>query len=255
MSDSRVRAPIVLVHGLLGCDRLRLLGWPIADYFNHIPPALEAAGNRVLVPALTPTAAVADRAVELKAFLDARSPREPVHLFAYSMGGLDARSMISHLGMADRVLTLTTLGTSHRGTAFADWLTERPIPAVQPFFDLFGVPTGGFYDLRRDRCAEFNARTPDAPGVHYFSVVSSFKADWMTPEWLLPYGIILEQEGENDGLTSVASATYAEVVARWEGNHLDIVNWPNPTARLRGLWHDRVPDYLALVARLADEGF
>src|SRR5262249_38313951 len=114
MSSPRVRAPIVLVHGLLGCDRLRLLGWPIVDSFHHIPPAPASPGNRLLPPALTPTAAVADRAVELKSFLDAQAPGEAVHLFAYSMGGLDARSMISHLGMADRVLTLTTLGTSHR---------------------------------------------------------------------------------------------------------------------------------------------
>jgi len=38
------------------------------------------------------------------------------------MGGLDSRHAISlRLGLAERVLTLTTLGTPHRGTAFADW--------------------------------------------------------------------------------------------------------------------------------------
>jgi len=36
-----------------------------------------------------------------------------VHLFAHSMGGLDARHMITHLGMANRVRTLTTIGTPH----------------------------------------------------------------------------------------------------------------------------------------------
>ena len=37
------------------------------------------------------------------------------------MGGLDARYMIASLGMEARVLSLTTVGTPHRGTAFADW--------------------------------------------------------------------------------------------------------------------------------------
>src|SRR5262245_61863644 len=98
MSDPRLRAPIVLVHGLLGYDRLRLLGWPISSYFPGVREALQAAGNCVLVPALTPTAGVAERAGELKAFLDAQAPGEAVHLFAFSMGGLDARYLISRLG-------------------------------------------------------------------------------------------------------------------------------------------------------------
>src|SRR5262249_5187529 len=38
-----------------------------------------------------------------------------VHVFAHSMGGLDARYMISRLGMAKRVLSLTTIATPHRG--------------------------------------------------------------------------------------------------------------------------------------------
>ena len=75
----------------------------------------------MFVPWLSPTGGVADRAQQLKDFIDRVSPAEPVHLFAHSMGGLDARYMISCLGMAQRVLTLTTLGTPHRGTAFADW--------------------------------------------------------------------------------------------------------------------------------------
>ena len=37
------------------------------------------------------------------------------------MAGLDARYMISKLGMADKVATLVTIGTPHRGSYFADW--------------------------------------------------------------------------------------------------------------------------------------
>src|SRR5690606_21994510 len=43
-----------------------------------------------------------------------------VNLFAHSMGGLDSRFLISSLGYGDRVASLTTLSTPHRGTAVAD---------------------------------------------------------------------------------------------------------------------------------------
>jgi triacylglycerol lipase len=240
---------------LLGFDRLRLLGWPVLTYFNGIALALEAAGNTVLVPVLAPTASIADRAAQLRAFVAANAPGQPVHLVAHSMGGLDSRYLISCLGMADGVLTLTTLGTPHRGSAFADWGTDNAGPAVQPFLDWFGIPSAAFYDLRRDRCVKFNALAPDAPGVRYFSVAGAFTPDLLAAQWSLPYGIIRAQEGPNDGLVSVESARYGETLDLWEANHADLVNWPDPAAQAVHRWRDRVPDYLALVSRLADAGF
>ena len=47
--------------------------------------------------------------------------------------------MISRLGMAPRVLSLTTLGTPHRGSAFADWGVRRFARLVCPVFEFFGV--------------------------------------------------------------------------------------------------------------------
>jgi triacylglycerol lipase len=254
MTPPGPKAPIVLVHGLLGFDRLRAFGWPIATYFNGIREALEAAGNRVFTPSTSPTGSVAGRAGELKTFLDTNLPDEGFHIVAHSMGGLDARYLISRLGMAGRVLSLTTLGTPHRGTAFADWGTQNLGPAVQPFLDQFGISSAAFFDLRRDRCAEFNEQTPDADGVRYFSVAGSFVPDWLSSQWSLPYGIIADQEGPNDGLVSVESARYGESFELWpDSNHADLVNWPNPSAQLEGRWHDRAADYVALVARITGD--
>jgi hypothetical protein len=54
----------------------------------------------------------------------------------------------------------------------------------------------------------------------------------------------------------VGSARYGESFEQWDAcNHADLGNWPNPATQLQHRSHDRVPDYLALVARLADEGF
>ena len=124
----RLRQPIVFLHGLFGYSRVRLGGWTFASYFANIPTLLEQAGNRVYVSQVHPIGSVAERAGQVKNFLEKMSPKEPVHLFAHSMGGLDARYMISRLGMADRVLTLTSIGTPHRGTAFADWGVRLQAP-------------------------------------------------------------------------------------------------------------------------------
>src|SRR5436190_1033391 len=145
MTVPKLRAPIVLVHGLLGYDQLRILGWTVKQYFPYIPELLTAAGNRVLVPRLSPTGGVASRARQLQEFLDREAPGEAVHLLGHSMGGLDCRYLTSRLGMAERVLTVTTIGTPHRGTIFADWGIERLERYLRPLFDLFGFPHQAFY--------------------------------------------------------------------------------------------------------------
>lgn len=48
-----------------------------------------------------------------------------VHIIAHSMGGLDARQMIFRYQMQDRIASLTTIGTPHLGTSFADWGMKR----------------------------------------------------------------------------------------------------------------------------------
>lgn len=255
MIAPKLRSPIVLVHGLFGFDRLKLCGLTLASYFPGIPDFLRAAGNRVLVPRLSPTAGVVERAAQLKAFLDRESPGEPVHLLAHSMGGLDSRYLIARLGMAKHVLTLTTLGTPHRGTAFADWGISRFERLVKPLLRLLGVPTQGFYDVTTASCRRFNEEVPDAPNVRYFSVAGRHASWDLNPEWLLPWGIVYKAEGDNDGVVSVKSATYGETSEVWEGDHLSLVNWFNPLARHRGLFRDPAPRYAALVARLADLGY
>jgi triacylglycerol lipase len=251
----RLRAPIVLVHGLFGFDEIRLGRWLLAAYFRGIPEALARGGNRVLVARLSPTAGVADRAAQLQAFLDSHLSGEPAHLFCHSMGGLDGRYMVSRLGMAPRVLTLTTLGTPHRGSPFADWGVRRFERLLRPLLVLSGIPFEAFYDLTVERCRRFNEQTPDAPGVRYFSVAGRFRPTLLWPEWQLPARVLERAEGPNDGVVSVASATWGESCEVWdEGDHLNLVNWPRrgPPGRRQ---KERVDEYVRLVRRLADEGF
>jgi triacylglycerol lipase len=251
----KLRSPVVLVHGLLGFAHVDLCGWTLACYFPGIPELLRKPGNRVLLASLSPTGGVAERAAELKTFLDREVPHEPVHLLGHSMGGLDARYLVSRLGMADRVLTLTTLGTPHRGTAFADWGVRRLARLVRPTLAWFRINAQAFYDLTTARCKEFNQQVPDHPRVRYFSVAGRFESHLFSPEWHLPSSIVSQAEGPNDGVVSLASATYGESTDVWEGDHLSLANWTNPVAWAGGTWRDRAPDYARLVRRLADEGY
>ena len=250
----KLRSPIVLVHGLFGFDKLQVANYTIASYFPRIPEALQATGNRVLVPALSPTAGIAQRAQQLKDYLQRECPSEPVHLIAHSLGGLDARWMIAHLGMADRVLTLTTLGTPHRGTAFADWGVTKFERLLKPVLGFFGVPLQAFYDLTTAKCRAFNEQTPDAPMVRYFSAAGNHDGSYLAPGWLLPYGVVLRAEGPNDGVVAQSSARYGESFDVWDGDHFSLVNWINPMGYSRGV-RDAVPRYEAIVQKLADLGF
>jgi triacylglycerol lipase len=251
----RLRAPIVFVHGLLGFSAVRVFGKQLVKYFHGIEDEIEAAGNRVLCAGLSPTAGIAQRAAELRTFINREVPGEPVHLLAHSMGGLDARYMISRLGMHDHVLSLTTLGTPHRGSPFADWGIRRLSLTLKPVAKLFDVPDRAFFDLTTESCRTFNADVPDVPGVRYFSVAGRCGNAWLAPQWLFSHGVVAKQEGDNDGLVSVTSATYGEGSEIWDGDHLSLINWPNPIAQKNGCWQDRPALYAGLIRRLADAGF
>ena len=254
-SIPRLEGPIVLAHGLCGFDRLCAFGGVVKDYFPGIRESLEAVGNRVRVARVTPTAGVERRAKDLKRFIDRESPGEKVHVIAHSMGGLDARYMISRLGMESRVLSLTTVGTPHRGTSFADWAVSRFARLVEPIMRFFLLPCEAFRDLTTDSCRQFNEDVRNVPGVRYYSVAGRCDPAWIGFEWLLPYRMVERAEGPNDGVVSVASASWGEHTDVWEGDHLNLVNWPNRHACRRGEWAKLAPDYGRVLRRLAQAGF
>lgn len=253
MTLPRISCPIVLVHGLFGFDQLRMGNWWQLDYFHGIPQALRQVGNRVVVARLSPTRGIASRAEQLRALIETTSPHEPVHILAHSMGGLDARHMISRMGMASRVLSLTTLGTPHRGSPFADWALDRWVRLFGPVFDYFGLPREAFLDLTVERCRRFNQETPDAPGVRYFSVGGEHHLNWANPSWNLTAPIVERAEGPNDGIVSVASAGWGESFEVWDADHMNLVNWPQNWAGSCQI--DRIPHYAQLIGRLRDLGF
>jgi triacylglycerol lipase len=246
----RLRAPLVLIHGMFGFDQLSI--GPLArwEYFRHLPQRLRDAGNRVLVPRLSPTGGIVQRANQLQAFLDAHVPDGPLHLVGHSMGGLDARYLIARLPAGHRVLSLTTLGTPHRGSTFADWSARRLVRLVSPLLNRLGIPTQGFLDLTTRAMKAFNANVLDRPGVRYFSVGGEWGWNWHNPSWHMSFPVVSRLEGPNDGLVSVSSAQWGESFEVWPGDHMTLANWPEPFVSSQQ--SDRLPRYAALLSRLQE---
>ncbi len=246
----------MLAHGLLGFVQVAVRRVTLATYFRRVPQLLADAGNRVIMPAVPPTGSIAKRAEALRAAIDQQAPAQTVHVIAHSMGGLDTRFMIAHLGMADRVLSLTTIGTPHRGTALADrgmdladragilgWLRRSPIDHE------------AFEQLRTDACARFNESTPDAPGVRYFSVAGNKPRHEMLYALRFCHDVIAPAEGPNDGLVSVRSAQWGEFLGEWNCDHVNQVGWVGPREWLLGYAFDVRFGYEQILSRLTACGF
>jgi triacylglycerol lipase len=175
------RYPIVLVHGLFGFDELRK-GPFYGNYFVGVARYLRSQGMQVLVPETTPFAGLQERGEELNAQILA-SGWEKFHIIAHSAGGLDARYAISKLGLADKVVSLTTVSTPHHGTWYADfalkWVLERQ--RAWKIWDFFKLRRQGIYDISVAGMKKFNAEVPNAPGVRYFSFGGSQPAYKIVP--------------------------------------------------------------------------
>lgn len=234
MSEPLPRLPVVLVHGFAGLDRLLPCRRPAAEYFPGVAARLARLGVTVHSPRLSPAAGVDVRAAELATFLRGVGP---AHLIGHSLGGLDARLAVACLGA--EAVTVTTVGTPHRGSPVADRLAR------------FTRRGGAVRDLTAAACERFNRDTPDRPGVRYFSVAGVIEPGWLTPGWAVPSRLVGRAEGPNDGVVSVASAEWGERCDRWPGDHLNLVNWPNRRRVRAAAWPDRGADYLRLLERLA----
>jgi triacylglycerol lipase len=223
--------PIVLHHGLFGFGNVRVGPIHIPYFAGGIERALSGRGHRLLITRVHPTAGVADRARQLKESIlrncaASRCEDRQMVVIAHSMGGLDARYMISRLGMHDRVRALLTISTPHRGSSAADWVMHhvgQRLGAAR-LVTALGLNWRAVFDLTRRQCGLFNDQVPDMPGVRYFSISAALPARQM-PKMLIPWhNIIAPLEGENDGLVSVTSSAWGTHLGVWPVDHFHTIN-------------------------------
>lgn len=221
--------PIVMHHGFMGYGDIAA-GPLKLSYFGRIGRAIAARGHPVIVPWVHPTAGIATRARQLKETILRQldilgRPETSVVVVAHSMGGLDARYMITRLGMDDRVAALLTITTPHRGTAFADFavLHLGRLGALR-LLGAAGLDVQAANDLTRRSCGKFNEAVPDSATVKYFSISAARPWHLIPPFALHSYKLVYDAEGENDGLVSVKSSTWGTHLGVWPADHWHTLN-------------------------------
>ncbi|HTU17507.1 MAG TPA: hypothetical protein VMG10_05535 [Gemmataceae bacterium] len=247
------RHPVVFCHGMLAMTMLRMQIPEDTNYFSHLRPFLRERGIEALYPNVEPTGGVVARAEQLRDLIR-HWTNEPINIIAHSMGGLDARYLISQLGMADRVVSLTTIAAPHHGTAVADWfcLNFRQRVPLLLTLEAFGLNVDGFRDCRTDACRLFNEQLPDAPSVRYFSYTAAVPSSRVSPLLRRAWNILTPMEGPNDGLVSQRSARWGEVLGCLSVDHF--AQTPDGLFVRPGESFDALTFYSGLIEDLAHRG-
>lgn len=218
--------PIVLVHGIAAKQGR------IMNAFGKIGKKLSEAGYEVYIADTDAFGRIETNAEQLRDYINgilAKNGAEKVNIISHSKGGLDAKHMIMSLGMEDKVASLTTLCTPHKGSIIASWMWKLPgfIKKLIAFF------INAFYKIF------FRDKHPDALGacdqlravdeseqtlafsekVYCQSYSSSLKRGRDCFVMALPLKIYKHYENtESDGLVSRESAKFGN----YRGDCLDI---------------------------------
>lgn len=254
-TDNELMIPIVLQHGLFGFGELQIGSFRLG-YFHGIDRAIAARGHPVIVSRVHPTGSIERRASQLKQNilrqLDGLGrAKQRVVILAHSMGGLDARFMISKLGMADQVEALVTISTPHRGSPYADWCLRHlghRLRAIE-LINLLGLDMRAVSDLTTESCARLNEDVPDCPAVKYFSISAARPWNRVPPFLLHSHQIVQQAEGDNDGLVSVRSASWGQHLETWPADHLHVIN-KRLVPEIKEPTGDIVPYYLRVLDRV-----
>ena len=248
------RYPVVFCHGMLAVTLLHMQLPEDLNCFSPLRDFLRHRGFRVFFPQVPATSGVVERATRLREQILSWTD-EPINVIAHSMGGLDARYMITHLGMARRVRSLTTVSTPHRGTALADWFLanfRNRVPLLLAL-EAFGVNVDGFRDCRPEACRAFNAETPDRPEVTYFSYGGEVQSSRLTPALRRAWNLLIPIEGPNDGMVSLASSRWGEYLGTVHADHF--AQTPDATFVRPGEDFDALGFFTRIVEDLARRGF
>jgi len=240
------RYPIVLHHGFMGFEKILSLG-----YFHKVPRELFKARYAVCVTQVSPAQSIVFRARQLARQTDRilkKTGAMKVNIVAHSMGGLDARYMISSLKYYGRVASLSTISTPHRGSELADAgldkFSNHGRKAIAFFLNLLGSGLNrsspfrenhalrAVKNLSTDYARIFNQENPNRPEVHYQSWAGSTGTKKEVKQGLkkdqcgaLCYGykIIRKKVGPNDGMVSVQSARWGEFQGVKDADHFELI--------------------------------
>lgn len=212
--------PILLVHGVFFRDT------KFFNYWGRIPKELEINGAKIFYGEHSSAASIADSAAELKERITqilAETGAEKLNIIAHSKGGLDCRYAIAKLGIGERVASLTTINTPHRGCLFADYLLTKISDDIKQgvantynsTLKKFGEAKPDFLaavnDLTDSYCSQLDSQMPTPEGVYCQSVGSVLiKSGNGKFPLNFSYHLVKHFSGDNDGLVDEKSFQWGE---------------------------------------------
>lgn len=215
----------IFLHGFMGRAETRVAGLTF-EYFRGLREVAAEMGVTVEVPQMPSRTGVDDRAMSVRPYLMNAAP-SPVVLVGNSMGGLVARTLAAKYDPNKQIRVVATLCTPHYGSPLADRALAGETRVPEIIVDLVADAVG---DLTVSRAEAFNAETPDRPDVVYLSWAAMRTPEEM-PFWFKKReAYIREREGPNDGLVSVKSATWGELVDVERADHTECFGWTPATA-------------------------
>ncbi len=259
-NDTKGAYPIVLQHGLMDGGLVTPFK-NIQIELNKLRPTFSYE--------VSPADHIAVRGKELAANIDkvlASTGAAKVNIIALSMGGLDARYAISTLKYGNRVATLTTVSTPHRGTPIADQVTNQK--AFSPFLSIFSSLAGltgdnvklknAIADLSEEYVTKtFNPQNLDDSQVKYQSwgAISGIGSGDSIKAVLLPgWSYIKDIRGPNDGLVPVSSAKWGTFKGTIVADHIDLSDHSTFDGLFNGKF-DAIGFYKKIVADLVSQSY
>ncbi|MCF1369225.1 triacylglycerol lipase [Burkholderia cenocepacia] len=161
------RYPIILVHGLTGTDKYA----GVLEYWYGIQENLQQHGATVYVANLSgfqsddgPNGRGEQLLAYVKTVLAATGATK-VNLVGHSQGGLTSRYVAAVA--PDLVASVTTIGTPHRGSEFADFVqgvlaydpTGLSSTVIAAFVNVFGILTSSSHNTNQDALAALKTLT------------------------------------------------------------------------------------------------
>lgn len=268
-ADSNICAtkyPIILLHGI---------GFRDLQYFNYwgrIPKELARNGAAIYYGHQEAWGTIEANAQTIRQTIEQvllENHCDKVNLIAHSKGGLDARYLISGLYMEDKIASLTTISTPHRGSELLTILNRLPDPAYRFIASLFDSTYKRLGDsnpdcyhaskqLSAEFCREFNEKYKDSPKVYYQSYASCVRHTFGDNLLSLPNLLMfLAGAPKNDGLVSIESAKWGHFkkvfvsTGRRGISHGDMIDLKREDYK----GFDVIEAYIQIVAELKNFGF
>jgi triacylglycerol lipase len=150
-SNARAQSPkprrVLLAHGLLGFKKIGSV-----HYFNGVTDCFDK-GCQFITPQVDPAGTIKERAMQLQDAIKHSVPVNElkagvgIHVVAHSMGGLDARYLISRQGLncASWLASVTTISTPHNGSPLADIITGEQQLNLENFKSLDILATAKYW--------------------------------------------------------------------------------------------------------------